>query len=126
MNENVITSKVIGAAIEVHKILGPGLLESAYHDCLKHELMSAGLEYESESPITLNYKGLVIGEAYRLDLLVENKVIIELKTVSKLSDIHKIQLLTYLRLTNKKLGLLINFNEILLKHGIKRIANNLY
>ncbi len=88
--------------------------------------MSAGLEYESESPIILNYKGLVIGEAYRLDLLVENKVIIELKTVSKLLDIHKVQLLTYLRLTNKKLGLLINFNEILLKHGIKRIANNLY
>ena len=124
MNDNVVTSKVIGAAIEVHKMLGPGLLESAYHECLKHELMRCGLKYESESPVVLNYKGLIVGDVYRLDLLVENKVIVELKTVSKLLDIHKAQLLTYLKLTNKKLGLLINFNEILLKHGIKRIANN--
>jgi len=126
MDENVIANKVIGAAIEVHRTLGPGLLESAYQDCLKYELNCIGLRFESESPVTLNYKGLSVGEAYRLDLLIENKVIIELKTVSKLLDIHKTQLLTYLRLTNKRLGLLINFNEILLKHGIKRIANNLY
>lgn len=125
MNENIISNKVIGAAIEVHRTLGPGLLESAYQDCLKHELNRIGLEFESESPVALNYKGLIVGEAYRLDLLIENKVIIELKTVSKLLDIHKTQLLTYLRLTNKKLGLLINFNEILLKHGINRIVNNL-
>lgn len=125
MGENMIANKVIGAAIEVHRTLGPGLLESAYQDCLKHELNCIGLEFESESPVILNYKGLIVGEAYRLDLLIENKVIIELKTVSKLLDIHKTQLLTYLRLTNKKLGLLINFNEILLKHGINRIANNL-
>ena len=125
MNENTIANKVIGAAIEVHRTLGPGLLESAYQDCLKYELNCIGLEFESESLVTLNYKGLIVGEAYRLDLLIENKVIIELKTVSKLLDIHKTQLLTYLRLTNKRLGLLINFNEILLKHGINRIANNL-
>ena len=125
MSENIIANKVIGAAIEVHRTLGPGLLESAYHDCLKYELNCVGLEFESESPVLLNYKGLIVGEAYRLDLLIENKVIIELKTVSKLLDIHKTQLLTYLRLTNKKPGLLINFNEILLKHGINRIANNL-
>ena len=125
MNENIIANKVIGAAIEVHRTLGPGLLESAYQDCLKYELNCIGLEFESESQVILNYKGLIVGEAYRLDLLIENKVIIELKTVSKLLDIHKTQLLTYLRLTNKRLGLLINFNEILLKHGINRIANNL-
>ena len=125
MNENDINSKVIGAAIEVHKVLGPGLLESAYQDCLMYELDLIGISYESEIPIVLNYKGLIIGDAYRLDLLVENKVVVELKAVSKLLDIHKAQLLTYLKLTDKKLGLLINFNEILLKHGIKRIANNL-
>ncbi len=125
MIENIIANKVIGAAIEVHKTLGPGLLESAYQDCLKHELNYIGLKFESETQVILNYKGLIIGEAYWLDLLIENKVIIELKTVSKLLDIHKVQLLMYLKLTNKKLGLLINFNEILLKHGIKRIANNL-
>jgi len=125
MDENDINSKIIGAAIEVHKVLGPGLLESAYHDCLMYELDLIGIRYEAESPIVLDYKGRIIGDAYRLDLLVENKVIVELKTVSKLLDIHKAQLLTYLKLTNKKLGLLINFNEILLKHGIKRIANNL-
>ena len=125
MGENEIANKVIGAAIEVHRALGPGLLESAYQDCLKQELNCIGLGFECESPIVLEYKGLIVGEAYRLDLLIENKVIIELKTVSNLLDIHKSQLLTYLRLTKKKLGLLINFNEILLKHGIKRIANNL-
>lgn len=125
MDENIIANKIIGAAIEVHRILGPGLLEAAYQDCLKHELMRNGLNYEGESQIALNYKGLIVGEAYKLDLLVENKVIIELKTVSNILDIHKAQLLTYLRLTNRKLGLLINFNEILLKHGIKRIVNNL-
>ena len=125
MNENAIANKVIGAAIEVHRTLGPGLLESAYQDCLKYELNRIDLGFESESPVTLNYKGLIVGEAYRLDLLIENKVIIELKTVSTLLNIHKTQLLTYLRLTNKKLGLLINFNEILLKNGINRIVNNL-
>ena len=125
MDENEVNRKVIGAAIEVHRVLGPGLLESTYHDCLKHELELLGIGYESESPIALDYKGKIIGDAYRIDLLVENKVIIELKTVSKLLELHKAQLLTYLKLTNKKLGLLINFNEILLKHGIKRIVNNL-
>jgi len=125
MDENIIANKVIGAAIEVHRTLGPGLLESAYQDCLRHELYHSGIECECELPIALSYKGLVVGEAYRIDLIVENKLIIELKTVSGLQDIHKAQLLTYLRLTKKKLGLLINFNEVLLKNGIKRVVNNL-
>lgn len=125
MDENLIANKVIGAAIEVHKILGPGLLESAYQDCLKYELASNGLNYEAESKVALNYKGLIVGDVYRLDLIVEDRVIIELKSVTRVLDIHKAQLLTYLKLTNRKLGLLINFNEILLKNGIKRVVNNL-
>ena len=125
MQENEISSKVIGAAIEVHRVLGPGLLESAYHDCLKHELDLNGLEYESEVQVPVNYKGMIIGEAYRLDLLVENKIIVELKAISGILDIHKIQLLTYLKLTNRRLGLLINFNELYLKNGVKRVANQL-
>ncbi|MDH5571735.1 MAG: GxxExxY protein [Gammaproteobacteria bacterium] len=125
MQENEIAYKVIGAAIEVHKHLGPGLLESAYHTCLKRELNNSGIEYESEVPVVIQYKEEVITEAYRLDMLVENKLIVELKTVDKLSDKHKAQLLTYLRMSNKKPGLLINFNEIILKNGIKRIVNNL-
>lgn len=125
MVENEITNKVIGAAVIVHRFLGPGLLESAYHTCLKHEFDLMGLAYESEVQVPINYKGLVIGEAYRLDLLVENKVIIEIKSVSKLTDIHKAQLLTYLKLTDRKLGLVINFNELLLKNGVKRVVNQL-
>jgi GxxExxY protein len=123
MYENEITGKIIQAAIEVHRILGPGLLESAYHDCLKHELKLMDLEFESEVSVPVNYKGLNVGEAYRMDLLVANKVIVELKSVAKITDIHRVQLLTYLKLTNRNLGLLINFNEILLKNGVKRVVN---
>ena len=100
-------------------------MESAYHECLAHELELAGLKYESETPIPVNYKGLLIGEAYRLDLLVEDKVIIEIKAISTLSDIHMSQLVTYLRLTGRKLGLLMNFNENVMKNGIRRVVNNL-
>jgi len=123
MYGNEITGKIIQAAIEVHRILGPGLLESAYHDCLKHELNLMGLEFESEVSVPINYKGLNVGEAYRMDLLVANKVVVELKSVTKIKDIHRIQLLTYLKLANRNLGLLINFNEILLKNGVKRVVN---
>ena len=123
MYGNEITGKIIQAAIEVHRILGPGLLESAYHDCLKHDLNLMGLEFESEVSVPINYKGLNVGEAYRMDLLVANKVVVELKSVTKIKDIHRIQLLTYLKLTNRNLGLLINFNEILLKNGVKRVVN---
>jgi GxxExxY protein len=123
MEVDQIAKRVIGAAIEVHRHLGPGLMESTYHTCLVHELKQCGLVYETEAPVSVCYKGNVITEAYRLDILVEDCLIIELKSVEKLTDKHKAQLLTYLRLMNKRLGLLINFNEIVLKDGIRRIIN---
>ncbi|NOX91976.1 MAG: GxxExxY protein [Gammaproteobacteria bacterium] len=125
MDENALANRVIGAAIEVHKYLGPGLMESAYHACLMRELEFGKLCFESEVSVVVEYKGLVVADAYRVDLVVENKLIVELKTVASLGDIHKAQLLTYLRLTKRKLGLLINFNELLLKHGIQRVVNSL-
>ncbi len=125
MDENMVANRVIGAAIEVHRQLGPGLLESAYHACLMRELSLRRLRFESEVPLPVQYKGEVIQEAYRLDLLVEGRLVVELKTVSNIEDIHKAQLLTYLRLTQQKLGLLINFNEILLKRGVHRVVNQL-
>ena len=112
MNENDISKLLIGAAIEVHRELGAGLLESAYHDCLKYELSLRGINYESEVPVYVSYKGVSVGDAYRVDLLIENRLIVELKTVEKVSDLHKAQLLTYLRLTKRKLGLLLNFNVV--------------
>jgi len=125
MGENVLANRVIGAVIEVHKYLGPSLMESAYHACLMHELELGRLHFESEFSVVVDYKGLAVADAYRVDLMVENKLIVELKTVASLGDIHKAQLLTYLRLTKRKLGLLINFNELLLKHGIQRVVNSL-
>lgn len=125
MDENALANQVIGAAIEGHKFLGPGLMESAYHACLMRELVLRKLHFESEVPVAVEYKGVAVSDAYRMDLMVENKLIIELKTVHSITDIHKAQLLTYLRLTQRKLGLLINFNEQLLKHGVQRVVNNL-
>ena len=125
MDENSLATEVIGAAIEVHRALGPGLLESAYHECLMHELGLRKLTFEKEVPIALDYKGVVVGVAYRADLLVANKLLVELKTVDRLLPVHKAQLVTYLRLTNRKLGLLINFNVTVLKEGIQRVAFNL-
>jgi GxxExxY protein len=125
MNENEIAHKIIGAAIEVHKVLGPGLLESAYNTCLLREPDEYGLACESEVPLAVQYKGVIVTQAYRADLLVENKVLVELKTVNKLTGLHRAQLLTYLRLSHRKLGLLINFNELILKNGISRTVNNL-
>jgi GxxExxY protein len=125
MDENSLATEVIGAAIEVHRALGPGLLESAYHECLVHELELRRLAFEREVPIALDYKGVVVGVAYRADLLVGNKLLVELKTVDRLLPVHKAQLVTYLRLTNRKLGLLINFNVTVLKDGIQRVAFNL-
>lgn len=124
MDENGVSSIVIGAAIEVHKVLGPGLLESAYQRCLLNELYRRGLRVETEAPVTVIYKGDVITEAYRVDLLVENKLVVELKAVDKLTIVHKAQLLTYLRLMNKKLGLLINFNELVVSKGVRRVINS--
>ena len=125
MTENEISKIVIGAAIDVHRELGPGLLESAYQECLIFELNDRGLRIEREVNMPISYRGVTLDHGYRMDLVVENKVVVELKTVELLNDVHKAQLLTYLKLGNFKLGLLINFNEILLKNGIKRIVNNL-
>jgi len=118
---NEITSKILSAAYKVHTALGPGLLESAYQACLKYELVKAGLQVEVEKPLPLIYEEVNIECGYRLDMLVENQVIVELKTVESFTDVHIAQVLTYLKLSNKKIGLLLNFNTKSLKNGIKRI-----
>jgi GxxExxY protein len=124
--ENELSYKIIGAAIEVHRYLGgPGLLESIYESALCHELSLNGLKIEKQKPISVKYKSVVIREPYLLDILVENKVIIEVKAVEKENEIHKAQLLTYLRLSNLKLGLLINFGCSSVKDGVCRIVNGL-
>ncbi len=125
MHENNISSKVIGAAIEVHKQLGPGLLESTYEACLLYELEEQGLEVKRQMALPIVYKNVKLNAGYRIDLLIENKVIVEIKSVEALAEIHTAQLLTYLKLKDLKLGLLINFNQVLLKNGVRRIVNNL-
>ena len=125
MTENEISGIIIGKAIEVHKALGPGLLESAYQECLYFELINSGLKVAKEVPMPIVYKEVKLNHGYRIDLLVENKVVIEIKTVDAFTDVHEAQILTYLRLGNYKLGLLINFNVSVLKHGLKRYVNNL-
>ena len=122
---NRISEGIIGAAIEVHRHLGPGLLESIYEHCMVKELQLRGLKCQYQKPLPVHYKGELLECEYRLDLLVEDTVVVELKTVKKLEPIHDAQLLTYLRLSGYKLGLLINFNVPVLRHGIKRIANNI-
>ncbi len=123
MDVNEISKLIIGFAIEVHKKLGPGLLESAYQECLYYELKKAGLKIEKEKPMPIIYKEVKLDHCYRIDLLVEDNVVIELKSVEALTDVHFAQVLTYLKLGEYKLGLLINFNVKLLKNGIKRIIN---
>jgi len=123
MDINQLSSKIIGATIEVHKALGPGLLESAYQKCLSHELRLRGISFADEKPLPLIYKGEKLDCGYRLDLVVENAIIIELKSCEKLEPIHKAQLLTYLKLSNLKLGLLLNFNVPLMRDGIVRVVN---
>ncbi len=123
MVENKLTEKIIGCAIEVHKILGPGLLESAYQECLYYELKNAGLKVEKEKPMPIVYKDIKLDHGYRIDLLVENKVVVELKTVEAFTDVHLAQVLTYLKLGNYKLGLLINFHVTKLINGLKRVIN---
>jgi GxxExxY protein len=125
MTENEISEKIIGCAIEVHKILGPGLLESAYLECLYYELQKAGLKVEKQKPLPLIYKDVKLDIGYRLDLLVESKVIVETKSMDALNDIHVAQVITYLKLSGCKLGLLMNFNVIRLVDGIKRLVNKL-
>lgn len=124
MTENELSSIIIGAAIEVHTELGPGLLESVYETCLYHELKEIGLKVERQVNLPVKYKNLSLESGLRLDLIVQDKVIIELKAVKELCDVHVAKTLTYLKLTDLKLGLLINFNEVRLKHGLKRIVNN--
>lgn len=120
MTGNEITSLIIGKAIEVHRILGPGLLESAYQRCLFYELINEGLKVEQEKALPIVYKDIKLDYGYRIDLLVEDKVVIELKTVEFFTDVHTAQVLTYMKLGNYQLGLLLNFHTKLLKNGIKR------
>jgi GxxExxY protein len=123
MIENEISGSIIGAAIEVHKVLGPSLLESAYKECLFYKLFQSGLYIEKEKPMPLIFEDVKLECGYRIDLLVEHKVVIEVKSVEALNDIHLAQTLTYMKLGNYKLGLLINFNTLKLKDGIKRVIN---
>jgi len=125
MNINDITSKIISAAMKVHSELGPGLLESVYQECLYIELEDMGLHVQKEVLVPVVYKGREITkDGFRIDLLIEDAVVVELKSVEKVKPVHKKQLLTYLRLTHKQVGLLINFNEVMLKKGIFRIVNS--
>ena len=123
MDENELSNKIIGLAIEVHKALGPGLLESAYKECLFYKIQQEGLKVEKEKAMPLVFENVHLECGYRMDLLVENKLVIEIKSVDALNDVHLAQTLTYMKLGNFKLGLLINFNVVLLKHGLKRVIN---
>jgi GxxExxY protein len=120
MKENIISGKIVGLAIEVHRSLGPGLLESAYKECLYYKLSQMQLKAEKEKPMPLVYENIKLDCGYRLDILVENSVVVEIKSVETLNDVHTAQILTYMKLGGFKLGLLINFNVSLLKNGIRR------
>lgn len=126
MDDHQLTGTVLNAAIEVHKALGPGLLESAYLECMYYKLQSMGLRVEKQKGVPLSFEEVKLEIGYRLDLLVEGELVIELKSVESLNDIHLAQILTYLKLGNYKRGLLINFNVLLLKDGIKRVINKYY
>jgi len=123
MKENQLSSKIIGAAIAVHKQLGPGLLESTYEICLEHELKSLGLQTRKQVALPVVYKDVKLNAGYRLDLIVNECIIVEIKAVDVLAPIHTAQVLTYLKLTDMKLGLLINFNTVKVTDGVKRIIN---
>jgi len=125
MTENELSKIVFDAGIKVHKALGPGLLESAYEECLYYELQKCGLLVEKQKALPLIYEDVKLDVGYRIDLLVESKLVIEIKSVEALNDLHLAQILTYLKLSNCKLGLLINFNTVLFKNGVKRVVNNL-
>ncbi len=123
MTENQLTGQIVTTAITIHKNLGPGLLESAYKECLYYELTKQGLITEKEKPLPLVYNSVHLDVGYRVDLMVESKIILEIKSVDALNEVHLAQVLTYLKLSNLHLGLLINFNVTLLKKGIKRVVN---
>jgi GxxExxY protein len=120
MDINKITSAIIGCAIQVHKYLGPGLLESAYEECLIYELQLAGLGTERQKPVPVCYKEIKLECGYRIDILVENCVVIELKAIDSINPVHEAQILTYMKFSQKSIGLLINFNVLLLKQGVRR------
>ena len=122
MEFDELSNRVIGCALEVHRELGPGLLESTYEQCLAHELKINGIRFELQHPLPVKYKGVRLDCGYRVDILVEDKLIIELKSVEQMKSIHEAQLLTYMRLAGVKIGLLINFNVTKLKNGIKRFV----
>ena len=125
MNENEIGKQVVDAAVQIHRELGPGLLESVYEVVLAHELSNRGLQVERQVPIEIDYHGMKFAEGFRADIVIESRVILELKSVDKVNNAHKKQLLTYLRLTDMKLGFLLNFSEELMKSGITRTVNGL-
>jgi len=125
MDENEVSNQIIGAAIEVHRHLGPGMLEAIYRDCLAHELRSRGLCVEKEVVLPVRYKDLELAGAYRADLLVQKLVMVELKAVESVAPVFTAQLLSYLRMSGLRLGLLINFNTLQLKDGVKRVVNKL-
>jgi GxxExxY protein len=122
MENDLLTGQIIGKALEVHSMIGPGLLESVYRDCLAYELKASGLYVQTEVPVKFTYKDMSFERGFRIDILVESKVVIELKTVEKLSDVHVSQILTYMKVGRFKVGLLINFNVSSLKQGIKRLV----
>ena len=122
MQSNELTHKIIGCALKVHTALGPGLLESAYKECLYHELVESGLRVEKEKALPLIYKEVKLECGYRIDLFVENEIILEIKSVEALNEIHLAQVLTYMKIAKRKTGLLLNFNVMHLKEGIKRLA----
>jgi GxxExxY protein len=125
MNENEVGDALLGAAMKVHSVLGPGLLESAYETCLVHELGQRGLDVKRQVALPLIYDGIKLDAGYRLDLLINDRIIVELKSVDKFLPIHTAQLLSYLKLSGLKLGYLLNFNVVHMREGIKRIANGL-
>jgi GxxExxY protein len=125
VTENQIANQIVDAAFHIHTTLGPGLLESVYQTVLAYELSQRGLQVQTHYPVPITYKTITLETAFKADLLVENKVIVELKSVESLAPVHKKQLLTYLRLANKRLGLLINFSAVRIKDGIHRIVNGL-
>jgi len=125
MEPNEISGTIIEKAIEVHKELGPGMLEGAYEACLKFELIRAGFKVQTQLKLPINYQGIEIEAGYRIDMLVDDSVIVELKAIERIAPVHEAQLLSYLRMSKLKLGLLINFNQRLLRDGIRRVVNGL-
>jgi GxxExxY protein len=123
MNEHELSNVIIGLGIEVHRALGPGLLESAYKECLYYKILKSGLYVEKEKPMPLIFEEVKLEVGYRIDLLVESKLVVEIKSVDALSDVHMAQILTYMKLGNYRLGILANFNVVKLKDGIKRVIN---